>query len=471
MLTADMAILELAARNSAHYLLKAYEMARVNLDRPGHPYAYVLRPDQADPSSAREMLRRLAMAGIQVERSSATFQANGATYPEGSYVLRTSQPFRGYLVDLMEPQKYPELKAGITGPTKRPYDIAGWTLPMQMGAMVDRLDQPFEAKLEDDTEIRPMGPSRDHRDAGFFLTMADLTASGAKVRWSGDGRVLEERDADFAKAAFEMQRPRVAVYESWTANIDAGWTDWLLDTFKVPHTMIHNNDFHTGGLRSKFDTIILTSQTARSILHGLRPGERQGRAGEDTGAQQRPEYTGGIELPGLAELDRFVREGGTLLAFDQATELPVQEFPLPLRLLLRAAPEGRDAEVSSTAYFCPGSLLRISVDTANPLAFGMQKDSIAFSSGGQAFESTLLPEFNSGDREVRTVASYARTNLLASGWISGERAVLGRPILMQVRHGAGTVVLFGFRPQHRGQTFSTFKFVLNAVYLGSAKKL
>ncbi|MBI3758601.1 MAG: hypothetical protein HY269_02465, partial [Deltaproteobacteria bacterium] len=48
---------------------------------------------------------------------------------------------------------------------------------------------------------------------------------------------------------------------------------------------------------------------------------------------------------------------------------------------------------------------------------------------------------------------------------------LGKPILVEARHGAGRVLLFGFRPQHRGQTFGTFKFVLNAVYLGSAKRL
>jgi hypothetical protein len=31
--------------------------------------------------------------------------------------------------------------------------------------------------------------------------------------------------------------------------------------------------------------------------------------------------------------------------------------------------------------------------------------------------------------------------------------------------------MFGFRPQFRGQAFATFKFVLNAIYLGSAGQL
>jgi hypothetical protein len=235
---------------------------------------------------------------------------------------------------------------------------------------------------------------------------------------------------------------------------------------------VHNEDFRKGGLHSRFDTIILPSQSEASILHGIRDGERsQGRApGDDSTVMQRPEYTGGIELAGLTELEAFVRDGGTLIALDAATELPSQDFPLPVRTLLHAPEGGRDTEAPS-GYYCPGSILRITVDDRNPIAFGMPKDAYAFSSGGQAFEVTLMPEFNKGDREVRTVARYADRNLLASGWISGERAVIGKPILLEARHGQGKVVLFGFRPQHRGQTFGTFKFLLNAVFLGSSKTL
>ena len=77
---------------------------------------------------------------------------------------------------------------------------------------------------------------------------------------------------------------------------------------------------------------------------------------------------------------------------------------------------------------------------------------------------TLLPEFNEGDREVRVLARYAKAKLLASGWLSGEKAVLGKPALLEARVGAGRLILFGFRPQHRGQTFGTFKLLLNAIY-------
>lgn len=474
MLTADFAILDTAAIRPAHFLYKAWEMARANIEAgdKGHPWAYLIPRDQADALSAKAMIWRLQFAGIRVDRAAAVFQADGHDYPEGTLVLRTSQPFRGYLVDLMEPQRYPELRAGTTGPTRRPYDIAGWTLPMQMGVEVIRADTRVNVPLDASELDVSAKPSKDHRDNGFFLTMSSLLKSGAKVRWSADGRLLESDDPDFNKGVWEFSRPRVAVYEPWTANIDAGWTEWVLDTFHIPNTMLHNDDIRKGGLRERFDTIILSSQTAASILHGIREGERSPSQapGDDSAVVQRPEYTGGIELAGLMALDEFVRGGGTLIALDAATQLPVEEFPLPVRLLLRTAQGGRESEAPA-GYYCPGSILRISVDTSNPIAFGMPKEALAFSSGGQAFEVTLLPQANTGDRAVRTIANYADRNLLASGWISGERAVLGKPILVEARHGRGKVLLFGFRPQHRGQTYGTFKLLLNAVFLGSSKSL
>ncbi|MEO7143742.1 MAG: hypothetical protein ABI165_09600, partial [Bryobacteraceae bacterium] len=474
MLTADFAILNLASERSAHFLYKAWELARANVEAggKGEPFAYLIAPDQWDPWSAREMLRRMALAGIAVERASAKFQAAGEEYPEGTYVIGAGQPFRGYLMDLLEPQHYPEIRSGANGVTKRPYDIAGWTLSMSMGVQVDRVDRPFQAKLEDMADLAPLASSHDHRDDSFFLTMADELAQHRAPRWTNDGRLAGAPGTDASIVKWELRTPRVGVYESWIPNADAGWTEWVLDNFKVPYAALHNDDFRSGDLRARADTIILPSESAASILYGIRPGERAaGRVGVETGLQ-RPEYTGGIEIQGLERLDRFVRDGGTLIAFDAAAELPARYFPLGLRLLLHSpAAQGLEAEAPAGGYYCPGSLLRITVDTSNPIAFGMPENAFAFSSGGQAFEISLLPEFNTGDVEIRTVARYAASNLLASGWISGERAVLGRPILVEARHGKGRVVLFGFRPQFRGQTFGTLKLLLNAIYLASARSL
>src|SRR5262249_12607023 len=146
MVTADFAILNVAATRRADYLLKSYQLARQSMEtgKRGKPYAYVIPADQWDRPTAVEMLERLAQAGIEGRRARDRFQAGGKAYPQGSYVALASQPFRAYLVDLLEPQSYPNMGVGANGRPKRPYDIAGWTLGMQMGVQVDRIADPFE---------------------------------------------------------------------------------------------------------------------------------------------------------------------------------------------------------------------------------------------------------------------------------------------------------------------------------------
>lgn len=428
MLTADFAILELAASRPRQFLFKAWEMAQSQIaaGQKGGPYAYVIPADPGNAWQAAEMLRRLQGAGVEVRKTTAPVEVGGKSYPTGSYLVLTAQPFRGYIVDLMEPQKYPEIRSSANGPVKRPYDLAGWTLPYQMGVQYARIEQPAAIGSE---------------------LIGDLPAQEPPASW------LPKSGAPKA---------RVALYEPFLANSDTGWTQWTLDYFHVSHTVVHNPDLRTADLRSRFDTIILAQQSMNSILHGTRDGERSGRGepqGEPAHNVQRAEFTGGIGVEGARNLQEFVRQGGTLVALDTATELPLALFPIGVRGVLRGGEED-----AASGWSCPGSLLHLNVDTAHPLAAGVAKDAIATSTGGQAFDITMLPEFNQGDREVKVVASYAKQNLLASGWIAGERVMAGKPAVVSARLGQGRVVLIGFRAQFRGQSFGTFRFLLNAIY-------
>ena len=498
MLTVDFAILNLASARHSDYLLKSYQMARQAIERgkTSEPYAYVIPAGQWDRPTSVEMLERLAAAGIDVRRARAPFQAGGKSYPKGSYVTLASQPFRAYLVDLLEPQVYPELGVGSNGKPKRPYDIAGWTLPMQMGVQVDRVQDRFQADLGQEPELKSEGVVTgdgpvvilDHKEDAAFFGVNFFLGRNEKVQLAETGEIvldspyLENRSRvdNFArqfgftvqlraqapaKMIYELKQPRVALYQSWVANADEGWTEWLLDHYGIAYTLIHNDDFRKGDLRRRFDTIVLASQTASSILHGARDGEY---ASADSGGRiktigaQRPQYTGGIELDGLEQLDRFVKDGGTLIALDTATELPIDYFALPVKNVVKSG---------AGEFYSPGSLLRVTVDTTHPLAFGSPKNAIVFSSGGEAFEITLAPAYNHGDREVRPVVSFATRDLLASGWVAGEKQVHGKQALVEARYGKGRVVLFAFRPQFRGQSWGAFKFLLNAIYLASAQPL
>jgi len=463
MLTADWGIMDLAALRSHHFLMKAWELANRNIEDKSF-YGYIVPASQRDPHATAGLLDRLQQAGVEVHRLNQTITHNFQTYPEGSYVLKAQQAFRGYLVDLLEPQKYPELRSGQTGPTKRPYDLAGWTLSYQMGVDVDKLDSPLPsaATLSKVEKVQYPEATWSHSDSASFLKIASTLKQGSPVFWSATGDMSTTQNG----ATYKLKTPRVAIYEPHTANIDAGWTMWLMENFQIPYTAIKNEEIQKGNLKSRYDAILLTQQAAQSILHGARAGE----AGNRTEGQQRPEFTGGIGNKGLVALEDFVKAGGTLLAFDTATQLPIQSFDIGVRGLLSPS-AGRDEDVNPNAFYAPGSLIRINVDTRHPVAFGMAPEAVAMTTGGQAFESTLIKEANTGNREVKVIARYATKDLLASGWLSGERLVLGKPIAVEARLGKGSVLLYGFRPQFRGQPYGTFKLVLNALYLASAEKI
>jgi hypothetical protein len=330
---------------------------------------------------------------------------------------------------------------------------------MAMGVAVDRVDEPFTARLENAGELGVPAPSLDRRENSSFLATIDLLEKRVPVRWGADGKILTQGAAspdEFAKGAWELRKPRVALYQPSLANIDTGWVQWLLDAFRVPHSLLRNADVSKPDWRSGHDTLIFASQGASSILNGSRAGG--GRpASPESAPQQRPEYTGGIGAGGWTQVAQFVEQGGTLIAIDAASELPVQKLPLGLKGLLRG---GEASPESADEYYCPGSLLRVTVDNTHPVAFGMPKESIVFVSGGQVWDIR--------NGAARTIVRFAEKDVLASGWLSGEKAIAGKPAVIEVPQGKGRVILFGFRPHFRGQTHGAFKLLLNALYHSSA---
>ena len=75
------------------------------------------------------------------------------------------------------------------------------------------------------------------------------------------------------------------------------------------------------------------------------------------------------------------------------------------------------------------------------------------------------PAFEISDPSVATaVATYPATgNPLLSGWLLGGSKLNGKAALVDVKHGKGHVVLFGFRPQYRGQSNATFPLIWAAI--------
>jgi hypothetical protein len=232
------------------------------------------------------------------------------------------------------------------------------------------------------------------------------------------------------------QPVRVGIYKGATSNMDEGWTRYIFDTFNVPYSSVRDADMRQGALNAKYDALILTSQAATQIVNGNAAGTLP------------QEYTGGIAEAGVKNLKEFVNNGGMLICFDNACDLAIKEFNLPLKNTL----EG----VRSSEFYCPGSILALDVDNKHPIASMLPASVPAYFINSSAFSAAP-------DANVRVIARYAKDNVLLSGWLLGEDKLSGRIALAEVGVGKGRIVLFGFRPQHRGQAWATLPFIWNAL--------
>lgn len=425
------AVLSTAAKYRAHYLRNFYELGRRATNRQtaakestaNGALAYLVPAGQARDEAVAKMISALIWQGVEVHRldqelhvshiGQAASEAREA--PAGSYIIFLAQPYRANIQALFEPQVYPNRRAA-GGEAERPYDVAGWTLPMQMGVEAFAL-----AGIRESPEERRLSPVRDETEVRRNLGLL-LRSPGGSVK---------------SPVVNPITTPvRLALYRGWTGSMDEGWTRFVFDTFNVPYRSLRDRDIRAGDLRSQYDVIILPSEKAKDITEG-NPLDKYPQ-----------EFAGGITAGGVENLRRFVEAGGTLICFDASSELAIKTFNLPLRNVL----EG----VKSSEFYCPGSILRVDVDGAHTLARGMPRATDVYFINSTAFEVTDAAR-------VRVVARYADREVLRSGWLFGEGYIAGKAALVEVPVNGGRVILFGFRPQHRGQTWGTFPFIFNAI--------
>ncbi|MBV9209011.1 MAG: peptidase M14, partial [Acidobacteria bacterium] len=423
-MTAARSLLTMAAKYRTHYLRNFYELGRdaaMAQPQSGQPLAYLIPAGQGNDESVARMIEILLRQGVEVHRMTRELEMSLAGHqqseafmevPLNSYLIYTAQPQRRNLQALFERQAYPQ-RLTPTGEAEQPYDVAGWTLPMQMGVEINQVIAIKEPPAERRTKL---------------LTDAN------EVRKSL-GLALQQDNASPIPNPLKSA-VRLGVYQSHLGSTDEGWTRWLLDTFNVPYQSLFDRDARGGNLSRRFDVIILPSERAEEIIEGNAKGSYP------------EQLTGGITLQGVENLRRFVEDGGTLICFDASTELAIKQFKLPLRNAL----EG----LKTSEFYCPGSILRIDVNNKEPLARGLPEEMDAYFINSSAFEATDA-------KGVRVIARYAKKDVLRSGWLLGESKLAGRIALAEVTLGKGRVVLFGFRPQHRGQTWGTFPFIFNAI--------
>jgi hypothetical protein len=399
MTTAAFLLLRHAAENREEWLHRFYEIGKDAVRPRRKGEVFAFVIPEARHQT--DLLEVLDRAGVDVDFP-LSFTAAGIKYPEGTPVIQLAQPYGSFAKALLENQHYPDLR-DPSGHPLSPYDVTAHTLSLLMGVDVRFIRVPFVYRLPN--------------------------AEGMNI-CSGFG-VIDEK---------------LAVYKSHVPAIDEGWTRWVLEQEHFKYSSLEDVEVRSGNLKTKYDSIVIPDQAPRATLNGY-------------GSVPMPrEYTGGLGPTGVKALREFIEQGGTLVCLNRASEFAIEQFKLPLRDVV--------ADVPEKDFFVPGSILRIELDTTSRVALGMPKESIAWVEDSPVFEIVRTGSGNDGTNavNVRVIARYPdNENPLLSGWLLGGNRIKGKAALVEVTMGKGRIILFGFRPQYRGQSLATYPLFFNAI--------
>ena len=384
------------------------------------PAAFLIPAEQRDPGATRKLLETLAAGMVEIERT-----------PDGSHVISMAQPYSSYAKALLERQSYPDMRQYPGGPPVRPYDVTAHTLPLLMGVDVEVLDKPFAGDLaREDFSMPAQTETFAASDTDSWLTINRVWKSGGAV-WrdpaTGDFATMQ-KSADWK----QLHRPRIGLYKSFIPANDEGWTRWLLEQFEFAYANAGNKDVQAGDLRSRYDVVVFPDQPLSDLLNGYAKGAMP------------EELTGGLGDAGASALREFATQGGTLVFLNRSTAYATQMLGVKAKNVL----EG----VSNREFYAPGALLNIMLDTHHGLTLGLPREITIWSEHSPAWEA-----------KGATIARYPDAQILASGWLLGEKLIAGRAALVDASVGKGHVILFGMRPQYRGQSYQTFKLFFNAL--------
>jgi hypothetical protein len=396
------------------------------------PEAFIVSGNQRDAGASRILLETLAFGQVEIDRATAPFAAGGKQYPGGSYIIRMQQPYSSFAKTLLERQDYPDLRLYPGGPPKRPYDVTAHTLPLLMGVTVDAVDKPFQAASTPATAF--------HFSAEPLSAANTDTWRAVNAAWNtGNGVWRDPRTGRFLMSAADglrrVRQPRIGLYKSYVPSMDEGWTRWMLDQFGFRYESVVNRDLQAGNLDSRFDVIVFPDQRGETIHNGHKSGDMP------------EEFTGGVGDKGADALKTFASKGGTIVTLNDASEYAVSHLGVSVRNGLSG--------VSNREFYAPGSLLNVRAEP-HWLTLGMPRDFAIW------FETSPAFELPSGGRD-RSMVSYGEGNLLASGWLLGDKYLRGKSALVDVPVGSGHIVLFGMRPQYRAQSYLTLKMFFNSL--------
>jgi hypothetical protein len=425
-----MASLSYAADNSRQMLDNFYRKSANSIERgrTQAPHAFVIPREQTDPKRAAYLVNQLRRQAIEVHRRTAGDSA-------GDYVVLLDQPYRNLAVSLLTKQDFP------SSAQHPPYDDIAWTLGYLYGVDVQpvndttvfrwrglepvRQDVGYEGRIagSGDVLLLPYRAQNHVLPALYWLRERAPNARIASARTgfaagtatqNGDAEAVDSLRAGTLilegvdrSAATEMARtfgldltataarpavetneidlPRIAIYHMWYSTQDEGWARYTFEQYGVPYTSIDKDDLRAGNLRGRFDLILVPSVggSVEQLIHGIdskygpMPYTRTDEFPSHGSPDSTDDMTGGPGFEGLAHLQRFVVEGGTLLTLRNATALAAETG------IARAL-----TPQSAGNLFHPGSVVRVKARRGeHPVLYGYPENFHVFRGNGPLYQT------------------------------------------------------------------------------------
>ena len=494
MQTGVLSALQLAS-NFPNIILENFYKKSANGVKAGEtkaPYAYVIPAGQKDESRVRFVVDQLTMQGIEVGRTSAPLKLKEGSYPAGSLVVKLNQPYGRLAKTLLKVQNnYPN--ESLTT-----YDDAAWTMGLMTHtdivevadkAVLDVATSPVKtldvrgtaaaagaggfvvldngsvglANLRyrmPDVAFRvvekPFTIGKTEVPAGSFIVPA---SAGSALRSAAQelGLTAIAAPASISAPTHEVKVPRTALFTTWGATEKVGWVRYAFDQNKTPYDLIYKEQVRAGNLRAKYDVIILPNQgrSAQDIVFDIPvkgkvlPYKRNPQFPSLGEYGESDDIRGGMGHEGLAELARFVEQGGTLITTGNASAVPAT-FGL-----------ANDVTVGNPGgnFYAPGPIVKAKVlAPTSPIFYGYTEETMpvrwatnALFTVRPAVREQVLMEFPGGEASVM------------SGFMRGAAEIRNRPAIINVPRGQGRILMFATNPIWRNQTLGEYRMLYNAI--------
>jgi hypothetical protein len=455
------------------------------------PYGYVLPAGQPDMTRVAFVVNILRLQGIEVGRATAEVKLKDATFPAGSLIVKRNQPYGRLAKILLEKQNFP-IDAQTT------YDDTGWTMGLMNQTEVKEIADKaiLDVKTQPVDRLEIMGAVKGqgsvlavlHNGANTLVTLryrlqdvpfeaiekpakagdtelpagSFLVANSERVRSEieklGLQAVAMAQAPNVPKHPVEL--PRLAMFTTWGSTQDVGWVRYAFDHFEIKYDLIYKERIKKGNLRADYDVIVIPSQGgrgggAKGLVFDVEskgkpiPYKKEGDYPSLGAYGETDDITGGMGLAGVAELDKFVNQGGVLITLGAASFFPAEMG------ITRTV----DAARTTGQFYAPGPIVEAQVLRAeHPIFYGYTKSTLPV-----RWASGPLLRVGTDDRRTVLMQFPGQDQSVLSGLMRGVAETRNRPAIIDMPVGGGHVVLFATNPAYRWQNLGEFNMLANSL--------